>query len=57
MTASYLTTHRINGRYAYRAWDGQWYLVEANGGTTGEWAATREAAVALLRSLPRSTNR
>lgn len=48
---SYMTTSTINGRYAYRAWDGQWYIVGGIVEKTGY--PTRIDAVAALRRLPR----
>lgn len=44
-----MTTQTINGQYAYRASDGQWYVVDRKTGkATGEEFATRRHAVAAM---------
>lgn len=48
---SYMTTATIEGQHAYRAWDGQWYIVGRDGEPTGQSAETRQQAVELLRAV------
>ena len=45
---SNLRTHRVNGQYAYRAWDGKWYIIGRDGQATGESFASRGHAVAAM---------
>lgn len=44
-----LRTQTINGQYAYRAWDGLWYvIIVKTGAWTGETFETRSHAVAAM---------
>lgn len=49
---SYMRTALIKGHYAYRAWDGQWYVVnDRTGEATGDVFPSRSQAVDFLNTL------
>lgn len=48
---SYMRTSTINGRYAYRAWDAQWYVVNRDGSADALGYASRQDAIAALREM------
>lgn len=51
---NYLRTHRVNGFYAYRDWNGEWNIIDSRTGDyTGRTFPTRQQAVADMQATPR----
>jgi len=54
---TYLTTHKVRGHYAYRAWDGLWYVIRPDGTANPIGFETRQGVVAFMHTLNRTTRK